>query len=349
VERSRRPPTIIDVARLAGVSKSAVSRALLGEGRVSEATRRCVKEAAEELGYVKNAMAQGLSAHSTRTLGVLVRDPASVFYGRMHQALQRRAAERGYRVVTVTGNLAPGDEARALETLVSLRVDGLVVCSGKLPTAKIELFAGRIPTVVAGRPETGELVGSVYCDERDGGRKLAAHLIGLGHRAVAVMTLPKSKSLTLSVRTAEMARELRRNGIEVLRIPHDPGNAFAGQPGVRVLLDRPGVTAVMSPSDFDALGVLNELRLAGLDVPGQVSVTGYDGIPPLTAPAIGLTTLVQPIDQIAARAVDAVVDMLQARSAAARGPGSAPGPGRHLRLYGELRVGRTTGPARPRA
>src|SRR4051794_24163895 len=91
-------PTIIDIAREAGVSKSLVSRALLGQGRISETTRDRIVEVAERLGYVKNAMAQGLVSQRTQTLGVLVRDAANPFYGHLHAALEERAAERGYRV-----------------------------------------------------------------------------------------------------------------------------------------------------------------------------------------------------------------------------------------------------------
>lgn len=336
---AERVPTIIDVAQRAGVSKSAASRALLGQGRISEESRQRVLTAARELGYVKNAMAQGLSAQHTGAIGVLVRDPASVFYGLMHQRLQRHAIERGYRVVTATGNLSVEDEVRALESLVSLRVEGLVISSGLLPTERIELFAGRIPTVVAGRPEAGPLVGSVYCDEKDGARKLVAHLVELGHRSVAVLTVPRSSSLTISVRCDEMAAELRRRGVEVLELSLDATDLLNAQPPVRVLRDRPDITAVMCPADFDALGVLHELKLLGLRVPQDVSVTGYDGVPPLSAPAIGLTTLIQPIDTIAERAVRAVAEIIATGELRAD----------HVALEGELRVGATTGAARERA
>ena len=336
--QAQRVPTIIDVAQRAGVSKSAASRALLGQGRISEESRQRVLAAARELGYVKNAMAQGLSAQRTGALGVLVRDPASVFYGLMHQRLQSHAVGRGYRVVTATGNLSVEDEVRALETLVSLRVEGLVISSGLLPTERIEALAGRIPMVIAGRPESGELVGSVYCDEHDGARQLVAHLVDLGHRSVAVLTVPMSSSLTLSARSVEMVRELRHRGVDVLEIPLDTTDALNAQPGVRVLKNRPYITALMCPSDFNSLAVLNELRGIGLRVPEDVSVTGYDGLPPLSAFAIGLTTLIQPIDTIAERAVGAVAEIIATGEIAAH----------HVALSGELRPGATTGPARPR-
>lgn len=340
VPEAGKAPTIIDVAKAARVSKSAASRALLGQGRISEDSRARVVEAAERLGYVKNAMGQGLAAHRTHTLGVLVRDPASVFYGRMHQALQRRASELGYRVVATTGNLDPEDERAALHTLLSLRVDGLVVASGLLPTADVEPFAGRVPTVIAGRPERGRWVSSVYCDEVDGARQLVRHLVELGHRTVAVLVVPETVSLTVSARSREMVEELKRQGCRPVEVPFSAENPTAFQPGVRTLIHGKNITAtaMMCPSDLDSLGVLNELQLAGLRVPEDMSVTAYDGVFPLTAPTLGLTTLVQPIDRIARKAVDLTIRLMGNEQAAAE----------HHGLIGELRVARTTGPARRR-
>lgn len=328
-------PTIIDVAREAGVSKSAASRALLGQGRISEESRLRVVEAARKLGYVKNAMGQGLAAHQTFTLGVLVRDPAALFYGRMHQALQRRASELGYRVVTTTGNLDLDDERRALQTLLSLRVEGLVVSSGLLPTSEIEPFAGRIPTVIAGRPERGDLVSSVYCDEEDGARQLVRHLLDLGHRTIAVLLVPAEESLTLSARSAEMVREIERQGATSVPLPFSGEDPTVSQAGVRILVRRKKITAIMCPSDIDSLGVLHELERAGIAVPEEVSVTGYDGVYPLTAPSIGLTTLAQPIDQIARDAVDLCIRLMSDRSSVAE----------HHSLPGQLLPSRSTAAA----
>ena len=141
-------PTIHDVAALAGVSKSVVSRALAGAYGVAPSTTQRVKRAALDLGYVANANARGMSAHRTHTLGVFVRDASTPFYGHLLTAFQLQAAARGYRVVTATGagSFPVSEERRALETLVSLRVEGLIVCSGALPIADVLPFARRIPT-----------------------------------------------------------------------------------------------------------------------------------------------------------------------------------------------------------
>jgi DNA-binding LacI/PurR family transcriptional regulator len=328
---TERKPTIIDVARLAGVSKSVVSRVFTGQGSVGAGARQRVLDAAAELGYVVNAMARGMVARRTYTLGVFARDASTPFYGHLLTAMQERAYHHGYRVVTTTGagRFEIADERRALETLVMLQVEGLVVCSGLLPAEDIAAFVNRIPTVVAGRPERHAEIASVYCDEEHGGTGLADHVLALGHRTVAVITLGVEHSLTMSARTAAMVRRLRERGVEVLELAG--GLAWDVGELVPVLAARPDVTAVMAPSDWHAVRLMETLADAGIDVPGRLSVTGYDAVGYNTS-LIGLTTWRQPLDTIGARAVDAVVGLLDADS-----------PPSHQALHGELMPGRTAG------
>ncbi|WP_030944230.1 LacI family DNA-binding transcriptional regulator [Streptomyces sp. NRRL S-646] len=332
-----RNPTIIDVARAAGVSKSVVSRVVSGRGSVGEETRQRVVLAAQELGYVVNASARAMVAHRTYTVGAFVRDAATAFYGHLLTAMQERAASHGYRVVTATGSgrFEVSDEYRALETLAMLRVEALIVCSGLLPSERILPFAARLPTVVAGRPETHPSITSVYCDEEEGGTALADHLLGLGHRGIAVVTVPLRSSVTMGPRSAAMVRRLRERGARVLEI-EGPTREAAGA-WVTEVLRHDGITAVMAPSDRHAISLLEQLQLRGVDVPGDLSVTGYDGIGDMTTSLIGLTHWRQPIDLIGTRAVDAVVQLLD---------GEQP-PQHHQALPGALVVGRTTAPPRP--
>lgn len=334
-------PTIHDVAARAGVSKSVVSRALSGAPGVAAATERAVRDAAAAIGYVANAHARGMSAHRTHTLGVLVRDASTPFYGHLLTALQQRASERGYRVVTATGFGAfdVDEERKALETLVSLQVEGLVVCSGALPVADILPSARRIPTVVAGRPEVDASLSSVYCDETTGGRGLADHVASLGHRRVAVVTLAPVLSLTISARTFAMLDRLRELGLDVVHVrgeEHADGRIDGADGIAQAIVDAGGVTAIMAPSDIWALAILDGLGRRGITAPADVSITGYDGLPPFTSELLGFTTWRQPIPVIGALAVDAVV---------ARIDGTVTGT-RHTAVDGELIPGRTAVPLR---
>lgn len=326
-----RHPTIIDVAGRAGVSKSVVSRVFSGQGSVGTQTRQRVLDAAAELGYIVNATARAMVAHRTHTLGVFVRDAATPFYGHLLTAMQERAANLGYLTVTTTGagTFAIDDERRALETLVMLRVEGLVVCSGLLPIGDILPFARRVPTVVAGRPELSSDVTSVFCDEVDGGRALADHVADLGHRCVAVLRLSPSQSLTMAPRTAAMSRRLRERGVRVVEF--DAGHCDAVQALVAPILADPEITAAMAPSDLYAVRLLEGLQEAGVAVPERLSVTGYDGIGPLSTPLLGLTTWRQPLEEIGRRAVELIVGLLDDAA-------DPPGP---QAMRGALIVGRT--------
>ncbi|MFD2340496.1 LacI family transcriptional regulator [Clavibacter tessellarius] len=329
-------PTIHDVAARAGVSKSVVSRALSGAPGVAAATQLAVRAAADEIGYVPNAHARSMSAHRTHTLGVLVRDASTPFYGHLLTALQQRASERGYRVVTATGFGAfdVQEERKALETLVSLRVEGLVVCSGALPVEDILPSARRIPTVVAGRPEVDPALSSVYCDETTGGHGLADHVASLGHRRVAVVTLSPRHSLTISARTHAMLDRLRELGLDVVHVradDHADGHIDGADGLAQALVDAGGITALMAPSDLWALAILDGLARRGITAPDDISVTGYDGLPPFTSELIGFTSWRQPIPVIGALAVDAVVDRID---------GSVSGTC-HTAVDGELIPGRT--------
>lgn len=328
-------PTIHDVAALAGVSKSVVSRALGGAYGVAPATTARVKQAALDLGYVANANARGMSAHRTHTLGAFVRDASTPFYGHLLTAFQLQAAARGYRVVTATGagSFPIAEERRALETLVSLRVEGLIVCSGALPVADVLPFARRIPTVVAGRPERDGSVSSVYCDERGGGRGLADHVADLGHERVAVLTVSPSGSFTQSARTDAMARRLRARGVDVVRIRSEDHGADPRDLDsfVEQVVTLGGLTAVMAPSDHWAVGVLEAMRRRGLSAPEDFSVTGYDAVAPFATELFGITSWRQPLGVIGALSVDNVVDQIDGWSSGAT----------HNAIDGELVVGRT--------
>lgn len=328
-------PTIHDVAAAAGVSKSVVSRALSGAPGVATRTIDRVRQAAAELGYVANAHARGMSAHRTHTLGVFVRDASTPFYGHLLTAFQEQASVRGYRAVTATGagSFPIEEERRALETLVALRVEGLIVCSGALPVADIVPFAGRVPTVVAGRPEEDPAVSSVYCDEVAGGRGLADHVVALGHRRVAVMTLTPRASLTQSRRTEAMVARLRECGVDVVPIAGDDNGPTADviDPVVQAVCDAGGVTAFMTPSDAWAVAALEALQRRGIRVPENLSVTGYDGVVPFMTSLLGLTSWRQPLRLIGRLSVDDVVDQID---------GAATGT-RHRAIDGALVEGRT--------
>jgi len=164
------------------------------------------------------------------------------------QALSATGRSGAAGVVTTTGSdrFEVAEERHALETQLQLQVEGLVVCSGLLPASDVATFAARIPTVVAGRPETRADVTSVFCDEDEGGAALADHVVELGHRAVAVIRLGPEQSLTMAPRTAAMTRRLRERGVLVVEVAGglvDETRELVGE-----IRAHEEVTAVMAPS-----------------------------------------------------------------------------------------------------
>ncbi|WDG18044.1 substrate-binding domain-containing protein [Microbacterium sp. Clip185] len=324
--RRGKQATILDLAEHTGLSKSVVSRALRGQYGVSPDAQARVAAAVEELGYVSNAAAQNLSAYRTNTIGVLVRDASAPFYGEMQSALQKRGSTLGQRVFITSGALDNNDERRALEDLIALRVDGLIVCSGRLPLKEVKRFSTKFPVVVAGRPDIDPAVDSVFGDEDEGARQLADHLVDLGHQRVAVFQPPTTVSPILHRRIEVMRYRLEERGAEALVVatasPDEARELLSGLPS--------GVSAVMCPNDRYAAAVLLELRTGAR----PLSVTGFDGVGGLASALIDLTTWRQPIADIGAAAVERLLHLVTHRNAVVD----------HLAIAGRLHIGTTTAP-----
>lgn len=333
-ERNK-PPTILDVAQRAGVSKSVVSRALLGQRAVREEVRLQVLTAAEELGYVANAMARGLVSRRTRTLGVVLHDVTDPFAGYLHEAMQEHASECGYSMVVATspGDLTLDNAVTALSTLVSLQVEGLLICSARFPSERVLPFVGRLPVIAAGRNEPE--IPSVCVDDRDGGEKIADHIIALGHRHAGVILIDGTYSYSQNLRGLAMINRLRSAGVTVtVREAKSNVDALSAIPD---LLTIPGLSALLCPNDRTQLAVLELCRERNIGVPEQLSVTGFDGIGPLATPLLGLTTLRQPIEQMGRSCVDLMISAVE---------DDEPGNDQHVLLQGTLVVGQTAGPPR---
>ena len=331
-------PTIIDVAREAGVSTSAVSRALLGQGDVSSNTVERVREAAERLGYVPNAMARGLVSQRTKTIGVVLRDTTIQFYGYLQAALARRATQLGYEMVAVTGvdELTADDARAALRSLIALRVDGLIVCSAQLSGEELVKYVDRLPIVVAGRPEYAAGVVSVHCDEQDGGARMAEYVARLGHASVGVLLVSEADSASQNARGLAMIETLRSLGVTVRVIGLSSYRGPVGSAVVETLAD-PEITALMCPNDVTMVNVLEELRVRGIPVPEQLSVTGYDAFGYLAESFFGFTSFRQPLDAIGITAVDRLVEWIEQ---------GVPGPGARTAIRGAVVPGRTAAPPR---
>lgn len=339
----RRTPlrvTISDVAAEAGVSRATATRALQGKGRFSEDTRARLLEVSERLGYVPNIGAAELAAGRTGVVGLMLRDASNPAYGLLFSELQNAALARGMELLTVTIGADPGGhrQVQALRRLLGMRVAGLIVATGGVSTAQLMPFAEEVPIIRAGRPESGSRIHAVSYDEHAHGDLLADHVLGLGHRRIAVLVTDRDGSFPEHVRATAMRDRLEASGAEVTAVVAG-AEPDSGIPALLDLARRGAVSAVMCPSDMRQLAFLRAARAAGLSVPAEVSVTGCDGILP-GADLLGLTTVRIPVEEVAHAVVDAMEDLLGVRDDVALVRRS---------IGGSLLRGTTAAPVRTRA
>lgn len=307
-------PTIHDVAKLAGVSKSLVSLVMRDAPQVSDARRAAVKKAAAELGYRPNAAAKHLVQGRTFVIGVVVADLHNPFYADMVDSIDRAAKAANYRILIGSGFRSPDREASALETLLQLRVDGLILTGSNVAVADIEAASRTIPVVLAARSAGSDAVDSVVVDDRAGAVMAVEHLVDLGHRRIA--HIHGGEGSGALARRAGYEAAMRQAGLEA-HIISEPGhhNERGGMDATRLLLaSRYRPTAIFASNDLSASGALSVAKDQGLRVPEDLSVIGFDNTSMSRIAAIDLTTIDQCGVEIASRAVSLFLERLDGRT-----------------------------------
>ena len=327
-------PTIHDVAARAGVSKSLVSLAMRGSPKVSEASRDAILAAAAELGYRPNAAARSLADRRSRTIGVLILDLHNPVFAEILDGVQAELRRHDYRTMLVTGDADPALEQASIEALLEHRVEGLLLISHRLPSDRLRAFAAEAPTVVVARRDVpAPRIDTVANDDVAGAGLAVDHLVSLGHTRIACLTggdNPVSRDREHGYRQA-MARHGLGEHIAVM-----PGGLTdaAGHAAARQALgQRP--TALFAANDLAAMGALAAAHEAGLDVPRDVSVVGYDGIAIGALRHVDLTTVAQPLHDMGMLAAKRLLERIAE-------PGSA---AQHIVVPTSLAERGTTGPA----
>jgi DNA-binding LacI/PurR family transcriptional regulator len=333
--RSRpKHPTINDVAERAGVSKSLVSLVMRGSANVSDERRAAVLQAAKDLRYRPNAAARSLVRQRSGVFGVVLSDLHNPFFADVADGIEEGAAAAGYRALLASGFLDAERERNAVDTLLQLRVDGLILLGNVGAIGRFESAALAVPTAIVSRETPSDLMDSVMDDDRLGAAMLVDHLVELGHRRIAHIS-PGTAAGGPGRRRGYEER-MRHHGIEdEITIVDGAFTLEGGRTGMRALMamDRPP-SAVMAPNDFAAIGALEVADASGLTVPDDVSISGYDNIALARLPRIGLTTIAQPAAELGRTAVA----LLRERVEEDRGEA------RHLVIEPSLVVGATTGP-----
>ncbi len=295
--------TINDVAERAGVSKSLVSLVMRGSPNVSDERRAAVLDAARKLNYRPNAAARSLVRQRSGVFGVVLSDLHNPFFADVADGIEEGAVAKGYRALLASGFLDPERERISVDTLLQLRVDGLILLGNVGNIGRFESAALSVPTVIVSRGAPSVLMDSVCDDDRLGAELLVDHLVGLGHRRIAHIS--PGDAAGGPGRRAGYESRMRHHGLaEHIAVVSGAFTFSGGRDGMLELLSatvRP--TAVIAPNDFAAVGALEVADAAGLDVPGDISITGYDNIFLARMSRVDLTTVEQPAAQLGQTAV----------------------------------------------
>ncbi|MBV9282104.1 MAG: LacI family DNA-binding transcriptional regulator [Chloroflexi bacterium] len=316
--------TSFDVARLAGVNQSTVSRALSGDGRVSVETRQRVRDAAERLGYTPNAIARSLITRQTHIVGILTADITIPFQAYVLETFIQKLQGLGKQVLVFTA--APDQTVDdLLPTALQYQIDALIVTSATLVSrALYECSRGGTAVVLFNRYMEGDLVNSVSCDNLAAGRMVADFLLNAGHRRLAYIAGDPNSSTNRDRQGGFMERLWERGAakpvvVESGRYTYDAGHAAALR-----LLERPNPPdAVFCASDGLALGTIDAARELGIAIPDVLSVVGFDDIPMAGWSAYSLTTVRLPLEEM----IDATIQLALDRGDGAGAPVTRRFPG----------------------
>lgn len=311
-------PTIIDVATKAGVSKSLVSLVLRGATSVSREKRELVLQTAAELGYRPNGAARSLVQRRSNLLGVVLSDLHNPFFAEVIDGVQAEAGVRGYRaVMSVVDKHALG-ERRALDMLLELRVDGLILASPMLDALTIDSAAAEVPVVLVARRSRLTSIDSVTNDDPSGAKLVVEHLADLGHTHIA--HIDGGAAAGAAERRKGFEREMQRRGLEAhMRVVSGAYSDEGGRQGVAELFEHgTPPTALFVANDIAALGAMSALAARGLRVPDDVSVVGYDNTALAAVNQINLTTVDQPRPDMGRTAVTLLMERFSGRRDSAR-------------------------------
>jgi LacI family transcriptional regulator len=325
---------VVDVARAAKVSVGTVSNVVSGARNVRPETRERVERAIAELGFRPNTIARALIRRRTQTVGMVIPDVTNPFFSDLIWEVERALTDADYAVVFGNSANDPVRERRYLEAFLSRRVDALVV----VVTAGADLdfvrgLAAEVPTVFVDRlvpPDVESVVG----DNAAGMTLVVDHFVALGHRRLALVNGDEGLE-TARARQAGLEAALARHGLELAARSTGEFTLESGEEQAEALFgrgERP--TAVVAANDLLAMGVLAAASSRGLNVPGDISVSGYDDIAYAAFTSPPLTTVRQPARSMGEEAVRLLLARLE-------GEGNRP---RRVVVEPELRVRTSTGP-----
>ena len=308
------PVTSFQVARLAGVSQSAVSRSFTPGASVAPKTRAKVLEAARSLGYRPNAIARSLITSRSRIIGVVMAYLENLFYPSVLEELGRLLSAQGYHMLLFTG-FKDRDSDPVFDQIMRYRVDGIILASTGLSSElSEECAAAGIPVVLFNRTTTRDAVSSVTTNNYEGGRKVADFLVAGGHKRFGYIA-GLANSSTNRDRQAGFIDGLAAHGVSKLEIRTGDYSGSQAAIAARALLALPKrLDAMFVANDHMAIAVIDVARSEfGLTLPDDISVVGYDNVGPASWPGYAITTVSQPMEVMVAGTVELMMRQIESR------------------------------------
>lgn len=308
------PPTITDVARLAGVSTTTVSHIINGTRYVSEELKERVDNAIKQLGYRPNSLARGLRRGESKTIGLIVPDNSNPFFAEILRTIENIGFSHGYSVFLCNSDGDLAKEVSYTESLYAKQVDGIVFITANNNVEHLQrLTTNGIPLVIVDRDLQMADTDVILVDNFKGGYDATQYLIGLGHRKIACITGP-----SLLTPSADRVNGYKA-ALQEAGIPELPEYIVAGDfqfdsgnLGMQQLIQlNPRPTAVFACNDVMALGAMQALRNASLSIPNDISLIGFDDIPLTSVVTPSLSTIAQPIKEIARLTIDLLMRRIQ--------------------------------------
>ena len=307
----RRRATSYDVAKLAGVSQSAVSRVFQEGASASKSMRDRVLRAADELGYRPNAIARGLITQRSNMVAVIISKLTNLYYPEVLVQLTQRFSEHGVRVLLFALE-HEGDIESILEQMLQYQVDGILTAAMMTPKQLRTVDNIGIPVVFYNRSYDDELVNSVRCDQEEGERWLVGELVKGGHQSFGVVEGP-SDSVVSAERTAGALRKLREMKIrDITSVGGDYGYDTGRRCFAEIVAKRGNPPdAIIAANDVMAIGCIDEAREGfGLNVPDDISIVGFDGVGPASYAAYDVTTVRQPVGRMTEAAISMLLERI---------------------------------------
>lgn len=311
IQKENRRVTSYDVALVAGVSQSAVSRCFKPGASVSKATYARVMKAAAALDYIPNAAARSLITRRTNMVAVIISNMANLAYPEALSELSQQIGRRGKRVLLFTLQRET-DIGAVLNDVWQYQVDGVIAAAALTDDQVAEFERRRMPLVVFNRRVRGQMVNTVACDQYEAGHTLAARLASAGHRIFGIIDGVEDNAAA-SARRRGASDKLAELGLPAAVIARGQYDYASGARGLREIISHLGRApdAVLCGNDIMAIGCLDCARHElGLAVPDQLSVAGFDAVDPSNWLSYNLTTLRQPIHKMAMAAAELLTKLM---------------------------------------